>query len=108
MTYDEVFGYDVPTSQAPPTKDQIRAALDSNRLKLDSDAKEMLACISIRRILGDNLTDNPRTNPYEEHVGRLDTRYRELFHEWEAILDMNGDSTYDLALKVDATYLGDP
>lgn len=107
-TYHEVHGFDIPVLEAPPSKEEIRAAMDLNRLMVTDKVKEMLAMLTIRRVLGDNLTDSPRDNPFLAQSVQCQARFKELFHDWEAFLDMDGDSTYDVAIKIDATYLGDP
>lgn len=105
--FDYVHGYDVPTAEAPPSKEDISAAMDAGRIQKDIRLIEMLACIAIRRIEGDNLTDEPRNNPYSEHAARCQARYLDVFKGWPATLDMDADATYDVEIKVDATYLGD-
>lgn len=105
-TYDRVHGYDHPDiTRDVPTKAEVEAALDANRLRLDSVAKEILARMTLAKILGHEITNDPRINPYVTFGDKGENQARSLWSTWQAYLDMDGDATDDTIIDVDVTFL---
>lgn len=105
-TYHPVHGYDVPDrSRVVPSKTVLRAALDANRLTLDPIAKEIIARMALAKILGHEITNDPRINPYVTFGEKGEAKATSLWSTWQAYMDMDGDSTEDAIIDVDITFL---
>lgn len=105
-TYHPIHGYDVPDYVTPPpTKAAVRAALDANGLALDSVAKEIIAKQALHRIFSDELTNDPRNNPYRAFAGECLADAERLFASWQATVHFEGSPAYDAIIDRDVTFL---
>lgn len=102
-TFDPIHGYDVPDYVTPPpTKASLRAALDANGLTLDPIAKEIVVKHALKRILSDELTNDPRSNPYAAFAQSCLADAERLFASWQATVAFEG---YDAIIDRDVTFL---
>lgn len=102
-TFDPVHGYDAQDyATPPPTKAELRAALDADGLTVDVTAREILARGALARILGGEVTDDARTNPYAALAASNRAAADRLFASWQAEVDF-GD--YDAIIDRDVTFL---
>ena len=107
-TYDPIHGYEPQDfATSPPTKAQIAAAMEANRLRVDIVAREVLARMTLDLILGPEITADSRSNPFPAFVIASNARADQLFESWRASIDLDGDAVDDVLIGVDATWLGD-